>query len=192
MILIIGGAGYIGSHMVMALQDPAHKVLVFDNLSRSFADAVGTAPLVVGDLRNQEDLNAFFVTHRISLVMHFAALAYVGESVSAPELYYQNNVVCALNLLATMRHQRVDKLVFSSTCAIYGEPDTVPISESHPQRPINPLGRTKLMMEQALFDYATAYGMQSINLRYFNAAGADALRLQNGSTSADTALLVFW
>jgi UDP-glucose-4-epimerase GalE len=213
MILVIGGAGYIGSHMVLALQDAGHKVLVFDNLSRGFADAVGAAPLVVGDLRNPADLDALFTLHRINLVMHFAALAYVGESVTEPELYYQNNVVGALNLLAAMRRYGVDKLVFSSTCATYGEPDAVPISEAHPQRPINPYGRSKLMTEQALADYATAYGMQSISLRYFNAAGADphgragerhepethliplilaeALRLQQGGTPSDTALQVF-
>ena len=213
MILVIGGAGYIGSHMVLALQDAGHKVLVFDNLSRGFANAVGSAPLVVGDLRNPGELDALFSTHSIRLVMHFAALAYVGESVTAPELYYQNNVVGALNLLASMRRHNVDKLVFSSTCATYGEPDAVPISEAHPQRPINPYGRSKLMMEQALADYATAYNMQSISLRYFNAAGADpqgragerhdpephliplvlaeALRLQNGGNPADTVLQVF-
>lgn len=213
MILVIGGAGYIGSHMVLALQDAGHKILVFDNLSRGFADAVGTAPLVVGDLRNPVDLDTVFSTHRINLVMHFAALAYVGESVNAPELYYQNNVVGALNLLVAMRRHGIDKLVFSSTCATYGEPDAVPIAESHPQRPINPYGRTKLMTEQVLSDYATAYGTQSISLRYFNAAGADpqgragerhdpephliplvlaeALRLQNGGTPADTALQIF-
>ncbi|OYU12443.1 MAG: UDP-glucose 4-epimerase GalE [Comamonadaceae bacterium PBBC1] len=213
MILVIGGAGYIGSHMVLALQDAGHEVLVFDNLSRGFSDAVGSAPLVVGDLRNASHLDTLFATYRIRLVMHFAALAYVGESVTAPELYYQNNVVGALNLLVAMRRHGVDKLVFSSTCATYGEPDAVPISEAHPQRPINPYGRTKLMMEQALADYATAYGNQSISLRYFNAAGADALgrvgerhdpethliplvlaealRLQNGGNPADTALQVF-
>lgn len=213
MILVIGGAGYIGSHMVLALQEAGHKVLVFDNLSRGFANAVGATPLVVGDLRNTADLGALFTTHRIGLVMHFAALAYVGESVTAPELYYQNNVVGALNLLAAMHRHGVDKLVFSSTCATYGEPDSVPIAESHPQRPINPYGRTKLMMEHALSDYATAYGTQSISLRYFNAAGADpqgragerhdpephliplvlaeALRLQNGGSPGDTVLQVF-
>lgn len=213
MILVIGGAGYIGSHMVLALQDAGHKVLVFDNLSRGFADAVDTAPLVVGDLRNPKELDALFATHPISLVMHFAALAYVGESVSAPELYYQNNVVGALNLLAAMHKHGVHKLVFSSTCATYGEPVTVPITELHPQRPINPYGRTKLMIEQALQDYALAYGMQSVSLRYFNAAGCDphgrvgerhdpethlipvvlaeALRLKNGGDPADTALHVF-
>lgn len=172
-VLVIGGAGYIGSHMVLALQDAGYSVIVFDNLSRGFADAVGSAPLVIGDLRSAADLDACFAAHRFDLVMHFAALAYVGESVNEPELYYQNNVVGALNLLAAMRRHGVNRLVFSSTCATYGEPELVPITESHPQRPINPYGRTKLMIEQALRDYALAYGTQSVSLRYFNAAGCD-------------------
>lgn len=213
MILVIGGAGYIGSHMVLALQDAGHKVLVFDNLSRGFADAVGTAPLIVGDLRNPAELDELFASHPISLVMHFAALAYVGESVTEPELYYQNNVVGALNLLAAMHKHGVKRLVFSSTCATYGEPDYVPITELHPQRPINPYGRSKLMIEQALQDYAAAYDMHSVSLRYFNAAGCDpkcrvgerhapethliplvlleALRLKQGGNPADTELQVF-
>lgn len=213
MVLVIGGAGYIGSHMVLGLQDAGHKVLVFDNLSRGHADAVGTAPLVVGDLRSPADLDACFAAHRIDLVMHFAALAYVGESVSEPELYYQNNVVGALNLLAAMRRHSVNRLVFSSTCATYGEPESVPIAETHPQRPINPYGRSKLMVEQALNDYGLAYGFQSVSLRYFNAAGCDplgragerhapethliplvlaeAMRLQRGGDPQGTALRVF-
>lgn len=213
MILVIGGAGYIGSHMVLALQDAGHKVLVFDNLSRGHADAVGSAPLVVGDLCSPADLDVCFAAHRIDLVMHFAALAYVGESVIEPELYYQNNVVGALNLLAAMRRHNVNRLVFSSTCATYGEPETLPIGETHPQHPINPYGRSKLMVEQALSDYALAYGFQSVGLRYFNAAGCDplgragerhdpethliplvlaeAMRLQRGGDPQATALRVF-
>lgn len=212
-ILVVGGAGYIGSHMLLALQDAGYDAVVFDNLSRGHADAVGLAPLVVGDLRSPADLDACFSAHRIDLVMHFAALAYVGESVSEPELYYQNNVVGALNLLASMRRHGVNKLVFSSTCATYGEPDRVPIVETHPQRPINPYGRNKLMIEQALSDYAVAYGFQSVSLRYFNAAGCDpqgragerhnpethliplvlaeAMRLQRGGAPQATALRVF-
>jgi len=211
--LVIGGAGYIASHMVLALQDAGYSVVVLDNLSRGFVDAVGSAPLVIGDLRSPADLNACFAAHRIDLVMHFAALAYVGESVTEPELYYQNNVVGALNLLAAMRRHGVNRLVFSSTCATYGEPDCVPITESHPQRPINPYGRTKWMVEQALRDYALAYGTQSVSLRYFNAAGCDpqgragerhnpethliplvlaeAMRVKQGGNPADTALRVF-
>lgn len=212
-ILVVGGAGYIGSHMVLALKDAGYSVIVFDNLSRGFADAIGSAPLVIGDLRSPADLEACFAKHNIDLVMHFAALAYVGESVTEPELYYQNNVVGALNLLAAMRKYGVGRFVFSSTCATYGEPEVVPINESHPQRPINPYGRSKLMIEHALLDYAVAYQLQSVSLRYFNAAGCDplgrvgerhdpethliplilleALRLKEGGNPADTALKVF-
>ena len=172
-VLVVGGAGYIGSHMVLALADAGFSPVVFDNLSRGFADAVSGAPLFVGDLRSADDLDRCFREYTIDLVMHFAALAYVGESVHEPELYYQNNVVGALNLLAAMRRNSVDKFVFSSTCATYGEPTRTPIAETHVQQPINPYGRTKLMIEQALHDYATAYGLKSISLRYFNAAGCD-------------------
>lgn len=212
-ILIVGGAGYIGSHMVLALQNTGYSVVVFDNLCCGFADAVSSATLVVGDLRSQADLDACFAAYNIDLVMHFAALAYVGESVTNPELYYQNNVVGALNLLAVMRRHGVARLVFSSTCATYGEPDIIPITEDHTQRPINPYGRTKLIMEQALADYAIAYGLQSVILRYFNAAGCDekgcigerhdpethliplvlteALRVMRGGNPADSCLSVF-
>lgn len=212
-VLVVGGAGYIGSHMVLALQDAGYSVVVFDNLSRGFADAAGSAHLVIGDLRSPGDLDACFAGHRIDLVMHFAALAYVGESVIEPELYYQNNVVGALNLLCAMRKYSVNRLVFSSTCATYGEPDNVPIDEMHPQRPINPYGRSKMMIEQALGDYAVAYGLQNVSLRYFNAAGCDpqgragerhepethliplvlaeALRIKAGGDPAATALRVF-
>lgn len=172
-ILVVGGAGYIGSHMVLALQDAGHEVVVFDNLSRGFADAVNNAPLIVGDLRSTADLERCFDSCRFDLVMHFAALSCVGESVSEPELYYDNNVIGTLNLLRAMRKRGIDRFVFSSTCATYGEPEHIPIAESHPQRPINPYGRTKLAIEQALGDYGSAYGFNSISLRYFNAAGAD-------------------
>lgn len=176
-ILVVGGAGYIGSHMVLALQDAGHEVVVFDNLSRGFADAVGMARLIIGDLRSKDDIDACLGSGSFDLVMHFAALAYVGESVSDPESYYDNNVVGTLNLLRSMRCHGVDKLVFSSTCAVYGEPESLPIDESHPKRPINPYGRSKLTAELMLEDYAQAYNMHSIALRYFNAAGCDpALR----------------
>lgn len=212
-VLVAGGAGYIGSHMVLALEDTGFLPVAFDNLSRGHADAVGNTPLVVGDLRSAADLEACFATHRIDLVMHFAALAYVGQSVIEPELYYQNNVVGALNLLAVMRKHGVGRLVFSSTCATYGEPENVPIAETHVQRPINPYGRTKLMIEQALCDYSNAYGIKSVSLRYFNAAGCDprgragerhdpethliplvlaeAMRVKNGGHPTETALRVF-
>jgi UDP-glucose-4-epimerase GalE len=172
-VLVVGGAGYIGSHMVLALEDAGYAPVVFDNLSRGHVDAVGSVPLVRGDLRRLQDVEACFERDRFDLVMHFAALAYVGESVSEPELYYENNVIGALNLLAVMRRRAVHRMVFSSTCATYGEPDRVPIAESHPQRPINPYGRSKLVIEQALADYAAAYRLRSVSLRYFNAAGCD-------------------
>ena len=212
-VLVVGGAGYIGSHMVLALQKAGYDITVFDNLARGHADAVAAVPLVTGDLRSPANLDAYFARRRFDLVMHFAALAYVGESVAEPELYYQNNVIGTLNLLSAMRRHGVDKLVFSSSCATYGEPDTVPIAETHPQRPVNPYGRTKLIIEQTLADYAPAYGLQSVSLRYFNAAGCDpsgragerhvpethliplvlaeALRLKAGGNPAETTLKVF-
>jgi len=212
-VLIAGGAGYIGSHMVLALQEAGYSVVVLDNLSRGFADAAGTAPLMVGDLRSPADLDNCFAAYPVDLVMHFAALAYVGESVTEPDRYYQNNVVGALNLLSAMRRHGISRLVFSSSCATYGEPDRVPIDETHPQRPINPYGRTKLMIEHALGDYAAAYRLHSISLRYFNAAGCDpqrrvgerhdpethliplvlaeALRIQRGGDPRDTRLQVY-
>jgi UDP-glucose-4-epimerase GalE len=212
-VLVVGGAGYIGSHMVLALQHTGYAVTVFDNLTRGFADSVGFVPLVVGDLCLPDDLDVCFSEHEFDLVIHFAALAYVGESVTEPELYYQNNVAGTLNLLAAMHKYGVNRLVFSSSCAIYGEPEYVPITEDHLQCPINPYGRTKLIIEQTLADYAAAYGLQSISLRYFNAAGCDAqgragerhdpethliplvlaeaLRLKQGGDPAATTLKVF-
>jgi UDP-glucose-4-epimerase GalE len=172
-ILVVGGAGYIGSHMVLALRDAGYPVVVFDNLSRGHADAVADAKLVTGDLRSMADLDACFAKHPVDVVMHFAALAYVGESVTSPELYYENNVVGALNLMTAMRKAGRRKLVFSSSCSTYGEPAKLPIPETHPQDPINPYGRTKLMVEQALSDYGKAGYMESVSLRYFNAAGCD-------------------
>lgn len=199
--------------MVLALLDEGWHVTVFDNLSRGFADAVGAAKLVIGDLLNPADLDACLSSEKYDLVMHFAAFAYVGESVQRPDLYYQNNVVGALNLLESMRRHAVTRIVFSSTCATYGEPKTLPISENHPQLPINPYGRTKLIIEQALGDYSAAYGTKSVSLRYFNAAGCDplgrvgerhdpethliplvlseALRISQGGCAKETMLAVF-
>jgi UDP-glucose 4-epimerase len=171
--LVVGGAGYIGSHNVHALLDAGHSVTVFDNLSRGHADAVGAADLVVGDIRSADDLRACFGLRCHDVVMHFAALAYVGESVSEPALYYDNNVTGSLGLLAAMHQADVRRLVFSSTCATYGDPVELPMTEAHPQRPVNPYGRTKLMVEHMLGDFASAHGLQSISLRYFNAAGCD-------------------
>lgn len=172
-ILVAGGAGYIGSHMVQMLADAGHRVTVFDNLSRGHRDAVGSTELIQGDLRSTDDLRRCFEGRNYDLVMHFAALTYVGESVQYPAHYYDNNVKGTLNLLDVMRAHQVGRLVFSSTCATYGEPRERPITEDHPQQPVNPYGRTKLIVEQVLKDYAPAYGMASISLRYFNAAGCD-------------------
>ena len=146
-ILVAGGAGYIGSHMVQVLVDAGHRVTVFDNLSRGHRDAVGSAELIEGDLRSADDLRRCFAAHDYNLVMHFAALAYVGESVQHPARYYDNNVTGTLKLLAAMRTSGIRRLVFSSTCATYGEPLERPITETHPQQPVNPYGRTKLIVE---------------------------------------------
>lgn len=172
-ILVTGGAGYIGSHMVKMLMTAGYSVTVFDNLSRGFRDAVRCEDFVRGDLLNPQDLLGLLNGREFDAVIHFAALAYVGESVSAPRMYYENNVTGTLNLLDAMLGARVDNFVFSSTCATYGIPDLLPITEDLPQRPINPYGRTKLMIEQILSDYAAAYRLNSVSLRYFNAAGCD-------------------
>lgn len=173
-VLVLGGAGYIGSHMLLALKRVGWKVTVFDNLSRGFADAVGDVPLVVGDLRSKSDIEECLGSQKFDLIYHFAALAYVGESVHQPSLYYQNNVVGTINLLDVMIKEGVKRIVFSSTCATYGEPTQIPIPETHRQNPINPYGRTKMVIERALEDYAAAYQIDGIVLRYFNAAGCDA------------------
>lgn len=172
-ILVTGGAGYIGSHMVHRLKDAGYRVKVFDNLSRGFADAVAADELFIGDIRDGKALSAAFDACRPDVVMHFAALAYVGESVGVPGLYYDNNVGGSISLLNTMQQHGLKRLVFSSTCATYGEPLEIPIPETHPQNPINAYGRSKLMVESMLPDYARAFGIDSIALRYFNAAGCD-------------------
>jgi UDP-glucose 4-epimerase len=172
-ILVCGGAGYIGSHMVSYLTALKHTVVVFDNLSTGHRAAVGVAPLVVGDLLDPASLAALFAAHRFDAVMHFCARSLVGESVDDPYVYYQNNVVGTLNLLRAMRTAGVDKLVFSSTAAVYGAPRTNLIDETFPTDPINPYGASKLMVERMLADAARAYGLRSVAFRYFNAAGAD-------------------
>lgn len=171
-ILVVGGAGYIGSHAVQALLDAGHQVHVFDNLSRGHREAVPDGLLIEGELTNQDLLQQVLVDHSIEAVMHFAAFALVNESVNDPALYYQNNVIAALSLMEAMRLAGVKKFVFSSTTATYGEPERIPIRETTPQQPINPYGFTKLVIEQALADYAAAYGLGYAALRYFNAAGA--------------------
>jgi len=172
-VLITGGAGYIGSHAVRRLKQAGYNTLVLDNLVYGHAEFVEKDELIVGDLENSKLLDKVFSQHKIEAVMHFAAYAYVGESVQKPAKYYKNNVASTLNLLDAMLAHDVKKFIFSSTCATYGEPEEIPITETHPQRPINPYGQTKLMVEKILDDYDHAYNLRSVRLRYFNAAGAD-------------------
>lgn len=175
MILVMGGAGYIGSHTVRHLLDKGYEVLVADNLIYGHKEAVDKrAKFVYADLLNPYSLDELFKNNKVDAVIHFAAFAYVGESVSNPEKYYYNNVIGTINLLHTMLKHNVKNIVFSSTCATYGEPKYTPIDEMHPQNPINPYGRTKLMIEQIFADYERAYGLRHIALRYFNAAGCSA------------------
>ena len=172
-ILVTGGAGYIGSHMVQVLNAHGYEVVVYDNLATGFRDALPPCTFIKGDLADRARLATVFTRQRIAAVMHFAASIAVGESVRQPAAYYRNNVVHTLNLLDAMRAHAVDRLVFSSTAAVYGEPLETPITEAHPLRPLNPYGRSKLMVEQILADHAAAYGLTAVSLRYFNAAGAD-------------------
>ena len=172
-ILVVGGAGYIGSHMCKYLSQNGFTPIVLDNLVYGHRRAVKWGPLIEGSMENKPILDMIFTDYEITAVMHFAAFAYVGESVTNPGKYYDNNVAATISLLETMRKHNVSKFIFSSTCATYGEPVEIPIRETHPQAPINPYGRSKLMVEQILDDYQNAYGLTSISLRYFNAAGAD-------------------
>lgn len=175
-ILVTGGAGYIGSHAVLALQRAGYDAIVLDNLiygHRDIVEEVLKAKLVVGDISDRALLDHLFATYNIGAVMHFSAFAYVGESVTDPAKYYRNNVISTVTLLEAMMAASIKKFVFSSTCATYGIPTAVPITEDHPQNPINPYGTTKLMVEKILADFDVAYGLQSVCFRYFNAAGAD-------------------
>ncbi len=172
-ILVVGGAGYIGSHCVKELAERGYDVVTFDNLSTGHRESVVRGRFELGDMADTPRLREVFRHHDIAAVMHFAAFANVGESVRDPHKYYLNNVANTLNLLGVMREAGVDKFIFSSTCATYGEPVQVPIPESHPQNPINPYGGSKLMVERILADFEPAYGTRSIAFRYFNAAGAD-------------------
>lgn len=212
-ILVTGGAGYIGSHMVRLLTRAGHQVVVYDNLHRGNRDAVPADILVEGDLLDRPRIDKLFAEHSIDAVMHFAALAYVGESVQQPSQYYRNNVSGTQSLMDAMCAHKVKQLVFSSTCATYGVPEKLPITEATPQNPINPYGQSKLMVEKMLADYAVAYGLSSIALRYFNAAGCaedgslgerhepethllplilfEALRIKAGGNAKDTSLKVF-
>jgi UDP-glucose 4-epimerase len=172
-ILVVGGAGYIGSHMVKMLTAQGHAVATFDNLSSGHRDAVLGGEFVLGDLADQAALDNVFKLYQPEAVMHFASFIQVGESVRKPDMYYRNNFSNTLNLLDAMVAHQVKHFIFSSTAAVFGEPDYVPIDEAHPNRPVNPYGRSKWMVEQVLADYDLAYGLKSVCLRYFNAAGAD-------------------
>lgn len=173
MIFIAGGCGYIGSHANKELNRKGYETVLFDNLSRGHRELARWGRVVTGDLADTDQIRKVFKTYPISAVMHFSALAYVGESVEDPQSYYHNNVANTLNLLRVMLENDVNNFVFSSTCATYGLPREIPITEEHSREPINPYGRTKLMVENILEDYDLAYGLKSVSLRYFNAAGAD-------------------
>ena len=211
-VLVVGGAGYVGSHMVKLLLARGHDVTVLDNLSRGHRDAAQGARLVEADLLDPPALAKALRATRFDAVMHFAALCYVGESVEKPREYWRNNVTGTLNLVDAMLDAGVRRLVFSSTCSTYGDPVEIPMRETHPQRPINPYGASKLAVETALRDYARAYGLDSVSLRYFNAAGCapdgtvgerhdpethiiplvlrEALRVRSGGAPDKTALVV--
>lgn len=172
-VFVTGGAGYVGSHCCKAFAAAGWEVVVYDNLSRGWRDFVRWGPLIEGDILDGDRLKAAVAATEPDAVAHFAALAYVAESVAQPERYYRVNVCGTLNLLDAMREADVRRLVFSSTCATYGVPETTPIDETTPQAPINPYGRSKLMVERMLADHAAAHGLEFAALRYFNAAGAD-------------------
>ena len=172
-ILVTGGAGYIGSHACKALAKAGYEPVAYDNLVYGHQAAVRWGPFVQGDIGDRSLLAETIRRHGIAAIMHFAAFAYVGESVEKPEKYFHNNVVNSLGMLETMRDTGVAAIVFSSTCATYGLPETMPIREDTPQRPVNPYGETKLMVERALHWYGVAHGLRHVALRYFNAAGAD-------------------
>jgi UDP-glucose-4-epimerase GalE len=171
-VVVAGGAGYIGSHMVRMLRENAYQPVVVDNLATGHADAVQGAALEVGDIADQAFIAQVLRKHQPQCVMHFAASSLVGESVAQPAAYWRNNVAGTLNLLDCMLEAGVRQFIFSSTAAVYGQPVQVPMPEGHPRQPVNPYGRSKLAVEHALEDYSRAYGLRSIALRYFNAAGA--------------------
>ena len=184
MILVTGGAGYIGSHCVLSLLEKGEDVVIFDSLETGHIETISTLKslgtkgklidFIKGNLQNFDEINEVFKTYNIDSVVHFAAFSQVGESVKNPQKYYINNVCGSLNLFKAMLENGVKKIVFSSTAATYGEPVYTPIDEKHPQNPINPYGSSKLMIEKILDDYDKAYGLKSVRLRYFNVAGADS------------------
>ncbi|UCI34544.1 UDP-glucose 4-epimerase GalE [Mesorhizobium sp. B4-1-4] len=172
-VLVTGGAGYIGSHCCKAFAESGWSVIAYDNLSRGWRDAVKWGPIVEGDISDAATVSAALRQYRPDVVAHFAAYAYVGESVEHPELYYRNNSFGSLVLLEEMLKAGVDKLIFSSTCASYGVPVRSPIDEMHPQSPINPYGWSKFIIERMVDNLSSAHGLNAVILRYFNAAGCD-------------------
>jgi UDP-glucose 4-epimerase len=188
-VLVTGGAGYIGSHVVKALLEAGDEVVTFDNLSEGHREAVVGGDLVQGDLSDRPLLQSLFSKHEFDAVMHFAANCRVGESVVDPEKYYHNNVCNLLNLLEVTRKHKVNRVIFSSTAAVYGDPVKIPIEESHPLQPISPYGFTKFVVENILRDYSQAYGLRSVSLRYFNAAGADPSARLGESHDPETHLI---
>lgn len=172
-ILVTGGAGYIGSHACKALEKVGYVPVAYDNLVYGHQQFAKWGPFEQGDISDRARIDEVIEKYKPSAIIHFAAFAYVGESVGNPGKYYRNNVSGTLNLLESMRDHEIKRMIFSSTCATYGTPEFVPITEEHPQRPINPYGNSKLMVEQLLKDFDIAHGIKSIALRYFNAAGAD-------------------
>jgi UDP-glucose-4-epimerase GalE len=172
-VLVAGGAGYIGSHVAKLLHQQGYHPVVLDNLVCGHRRAAKWGTFVEADISDRQTVRQVLLEHRIRAVMHFAAHAYVGESVRDPAKYYRNNVANTLSLLEVMADVESEHFIFSSTCATYGEPREVPIPEGHPQNPINPYGQTKLVVEGMLRDFETAYAIRHVNLRYFNAAGAD-------------------
>jgi UDP-glucose 4-epimerase len=172
-VLVTGGAGYVGSHTCLRLAEAGFTPVVYDNLTNGWREFVRWGPFEQGDIRDGARLDEVFAKHKPEAVLHFAALIEVGESVKFPGRFYDNNVAGAVSLIEAARRAGVDAMVFSSTCATYGDPVRVPMDETHPQNPLNPYGRSKLMIEQALADYSAYAGFRSVSLRYFNAAGAD-------------------
>jgi len=172
-VLVTGGAGYIGSHTCKVLAQAGYLPVAYDNLVYGHKWAVKWGPLEAGDIADRDRLDEIIIKYQPVAVIHFAAYAYVSESVKNPGKYYRNNVAGSLTILEAMRNHGIDKIIFSSTCATYGMPESIPIEEDHPQNPINPYGASKLMIEQMLKDFDRAHGVRSIILRYFNAAGAD-------------------
>ena len=191
-ILVTGGAGYIGSHAVLALKNAGYNVIVLDNLSyghREIVDEVLQVELIVGDTSDRALLDRLFSTHKIDAVMHFAAYIAVGESVKEPGKYYANNVASTLNLLEAMLAHEIDKIVFSSTCAVYGMPKEVPMTEQHPHDPLSPYAASKDMVERILSDFGTAFNLKSVAFRYFNACGADPGGLLGEDHTPETHLI---